>query len=184
MLQQLPQASHSLKNLLEEEWNFTKVITPYIRGGEAQSGRLFWSVGRTPMKNLPDATNALKLKKNLSGGGILSETAATSPECCSSPPASSSKLACRRAATNSGKAPMTARRRTRSGKEGILKGHYAAVYVLHVLIYVFLFILLLNMFKKNKIKLKLKALGHRDEPVAEGAVPRGEGAGVQGPRLC
>lgn len=60
MLQQLPQASHSLKNLLEEEWNFTKVITPYIRGGEAQSGRLFWSVGRTQMKNLPDATNALK----------------------------------------------------------------------------------------------------------------------------
>lgn len=42
MLQQLPQASHSLKNLLEEEWNFTKVITPYIRGGEAQSGKLFW----------------------------------------------------------------------------------------------------------------------------------------------
>uniref|UniRef100_A0A3B4YA69 Mitogen-activated protein kinase kinase kinase 4 n=1 Tax=Seriola lalandi dorsalis TaxID=1841481 RepID=A0A3B4YA69_SERLL len=38
MLQQLPQASHSLKNLLEEEWHFTKVITPYIRGGEAQSG--------------------------------------------------------------------------------------------------------------------------------------------------
>lgn len=47
MLQQLPQASHSLKNLLEEEWNFTKVITPYIRGGEAQSGRLFWSVAST-----------------------------------------------------------------------------------------------------------------------------------------
>uniref|UniRef100_A0A3B4B7G2 Mitogen-activated protein kinase kinase kinase 4 n=1 Tax=Periophthalmus magnuspinnatus TaxID=409849 RepID=A0A3B4B7G2_9GOBI len=41
MLQQLPQASHSLKNLLEEEWHFTKVITPYIRGGEAQSGKLF-----------------------------------------------------------------------------------------------------------------------------------------------
>lgn len=44
MLQQLPQASHSLKNLLEEEWHFTKVITPYIRGGEAQSGKLFWLV--------------------------------------------------------------------------------------------------------------------------------------------
>lgn len=44
MLQQLPQASHSLKNLLEEEWNFSKVITPYIRGGEAQSGKLFWLV--------------------------------------------------------------------------------------------------------------------------------------------
>jgi len=42
MLQQLPQASHSLKNLLEEEWNFTKEITPYIRGGEAQAGKLFW----------------------------------------------------------------------------------------------------------------------------------------------
>lgn len=42
MLQQLPQASHSLKNLLEEEWNFTKEITPYIRGGEAQAGQLFW----------------------------------------------------------------------------------------------------------------------------------------------
>lgn len=48
MLQQLPQASHSLKNLLEEEWNFTKVITPYIRGGEAQSGKLFWSVTCKP----------------------------------------------------------------------------------------------------------------------------------------
>uniref|UniRef100_A0A3B3CWY0 Mitogen-activated protein kinase kinase kinase 4 n=2 Tax=Oryzias melastigma TaxID=30732 RepID=A0A3B3CWY0_ORYME len=44
MLQQLPQASHSLKNLLEEEWNFTKVITPYIRGGEAQSGELFCNI--------------------------------------------------------------------------------------------------------------------------------------------
>ncbi|XP_037541125.1 mitogen-activated protein kinase kinase kinase 4 [Nematolebias whitei] len=44
MLQELPQASHSLKNLLEEEWNFTKVITPYIRGGEAQSGELFCNI--------------------------------------------------------------------------------------------------------------------------------------------
>ncbi|KAM4599593.1 mitogen-activated protein kinase kinase kinase 4 isoform 3-T3 [Fundulus diaphanus] len=44
MLQQLPQASHSLKNLLEEEWQFTKVITPYIRGGEEQSGELFCNI--------------------------------------------------------------------------------------------------------------------------------------------
>ncbi|XP_025057785.1 mitogen-activated protein kinase kinase kinase 4 isoform X2 [Alligator sinensis] len=44
MLQQLPQASHSLKNLLEEEWNFTKEITPYIRGGEAQAGKLFCDI--------------------------------------------------------------------------------------------------------------------------------------------
>lgn len=53
MLQQLPQASHSLKNLLEEEWNFTKVITPYIRGGEAQSGKLFWSVIYMQLKLIP-----------------------------------------------------------------------------------------------------------------------------------
>ena len=53
MLQQLPQASHSLKNLLEEEWHFTKVITPYIRGGEAQSGKLFWWVDpKTPVKDM------------------------------------------------------------------------------------------------------------------------------------
>ncbi|XP_052025332.1 mitogen-activated protein kinase kinase kinase 4 isoform X2 [Apodemus sylvaticus] len=44
MLQQLPQASHSLKNLLEEEWNFTKEITHYIRGGEAQAGKLFCDI--------------------------------------------------------------------------------------------------------------------------------------------
>ena len=55
MLQQLPQASHSLKNLLEEEWNFTKVITPYIRGGEAQSGKLFWSVAKRVLKKLNEA---------------------------------------------------------------------------------------------------------------------------------
>ncbi|XP_075874897.1 mitogen-activated protein kinase kinase kinase 4 isoform X2 [Nelusetta ayraudi] len=51
MLQQLPQASHSLKNLLEEEWNFTKVITPYIRGGEAQSGRLFCDIAGMLLKS-------------------------------------------------------------------------------------------------------------------------------------
>uniref|UniRef100_A0A672J5K5 Mitogen-activated protein kinase kinase kinase 4 n=1 Tax=Salarias fasciatus TaxID=181472 RepID=A0A672J5K5_SALFA len=51
MLQQLPQASHSLKNLLEEEWNFTKVITPYIRGGEAQSGKLFCDIAGMLLKS-------------------------------------------------------------------------------------------------------------------------------------
>lgn len=69
MLQQLPQASHSLKNLLEEEWNFTKVITPYIRGGEAQSGRLFWSVASTHRFKIPPGAIRIKhLKKNLTGG--------------------------------------------------------------------------------------------------------------------
>ncbi|KAG8444472.1 hypothetical protein GDO86_009591 [Hymenochirus boettgeri] len=51
MLQQLPQASHSLKNLLEEEWNFTKEITPYIRGGEAQAGKLFCDIARMLLKS-------------------------------------------------------------------------------------------------------------------------------------
>ncbi|KAL0983867.1 hypothetical protein UPYG_G00134050 [Umbra pygmaea] len=54
MLQQLPQASHSLKNLLEEEWNFTKVITPYIRGGEAQSGKLFCDIAGMLLKSTGD----------------------------------------------------------------------------------------------------------------------------------
>ncbi|XP_063299410.1 mitogen-activated protein kinase kinase kinase 4 isoform X3 [Pelobates fuscus] len=51
MLQHLPQASHSLKNLLEEEWNFTKEITPYIRGGEAQAGKLFCDIAGMLLKS-------------------------------------------------------------------------------------------------------------------------------------
>ncbi|XP_070589909.1 mitogen-activated protein kinase kinase kinase 4 isoform X2 [Erythrolamprus reginae] len=51
MLLQLPQASHSLKNLLEEEWNFTKEITPYIRGGEAQAGKLFCDIAGILLKS-------------------------------------------------------------------------------------------------------------------------------------
>ncbi|XP_036385031.1 mitogen-activated protein kinase kinase kinase 4-like isoform X2 [Megalops cyprinoides] len=58
MLQQLPQASHSLKNLLEVEWSFTKVITPYIRGGEAQSGRLFCDIARMLLKSTGDFLEA------------------------------------------------------------------------------------------------------------------------------
>ncbi|XP_071800919.1 mitogen-activated protein kinase kinase kinase 4-like [Asterias amurensis] len=41
MLQKLPQASMSLKNILEEEWDFTKEICPHVRGGEAQAGKRF-----------------------------------------------------------------------------------------------------------------------------------------------
>uniref|UniRef100_A0A4W4HJB8 Mitogen-activated protein kinase kinase kinase 4 n=1 Tax=Electrophorus electricus TaxID=8005 RepID=A0A4W4HJB8_ELEEL len=58
MLQQLPQASHSLKNLLEEEWNFTKVITPYIRGGEAQSGKLFCDIAGMLLRSTGDFLDA------------------------------------------------------------------------------------------------------------------------------
>ncbi|XP_073338092.1 mitogen-activated protein kinase kinase kinase 4 isoform X3 [Pagrus major] len=58
MLQQLPQASHSLKNLLEEEWNFIKVITPYIRGGEAQSGKLFCDIAGMLLKSTGEFLDA------------------------------------------------------------------------------------------------------------------------------
>ncbi|XP_041030274.1 mitogen-activated protein kinase kinase kinase 4 isoform X1 [Carcharodon carcharias] len=51
MLQHLPQASHSLKNLLEVEWNFTKEITPCIRGGEAQAGKLFCDIAGMLLKS-------------------------------------------------------------------------------------------------------------------------------------
>ncbi|XP_043552237.1 mitogen-activated protein kinase kinase kinase 4 isoform X3 [Chiloscyllium plagiosum] len=51
MLQHLPQASHSLKNLLEIEWNFTKEITPCIRGGEAQAGKLFCDIAGMLLKS-------------------------------------------------------------------------------------------------------------------------------------
>lgn len=58
MLQLLPQASHSLKNLLEEEWHFTKVITPYIRGGEAQSGKLFCDIAGMLLKSTGEFLDA------------------------------------------------------------------------------------------------------------------------------
>ncbi|PIK56652.1 putative mitogen-activated protein kinase kinase kinase 4, partial [Apostichopus japonicus] len=41
MLQKLPQASVSLKNILEVEWHFAKEACPSIRGGEAQAGKRF-----------------------------------------------------------------------------------------------------------------------------------------------
>jgi len=41
MLQNLPDASRSLKNVLDTEWTFTKGICPYIIGGEAEAGKRF-----------------------------------------------------------------------------------------------------------------------------------------------
>ena len=41
-LQQLPEMSKRLKNFLEEEWNFTKLVCPLVRGGEANAGNRFW----------------------------------------------------------------------------------------------------------------------------------------------
>uniref|UniRef100_UPI00358DF201 mitogen-activated protein kinase kinase kinase 4 n=1 Tax=Myxine glutinosa TaxID=7769 RepID=UPI00358DF201 len=46
MLQRLPQASHGLKNLLEQEWDFSKQVVPFVRGGEARAGRLFCDIAR------------------------------------------------------------------------------------------------------------------------------------------
>ena len=42
MLQRLPEASRSLKNTMEEEWQFAKEICPHTKGLEAQAGRRFW----------------------------------------------------------------------------------------------------------------------------------------------
>ncbi|XP_070567401.1 mitogen-activated protein kinase kinase kinase 4-like isoform X2 [Ptychodera flava] len=41
MLQRLPQASLSLKNIIQEEWSFVKEMCPHIRDGEAQAGQRF-----------------------------------------------------------------------------------------------------------------------------------------------
>ncbi|XP_077977573.1 mitogen-activated protein kinase kinase kinase 4-like [Glandiceps talaboti] len=41
MLQRLPNASLSLKNIIQEEWSFAKEMCPHIRGGEAQAGQRF-----------------------------------------------------------------------------------------------------------------------------------------------
>ena len=37
-----PEMSKRLKNVLEEEWNFTKFVCPHVRGGEANAGNWFW----------------------------------------------------------------------------------------------------------------------------------------------
>ncbi len=39
-----PEMSKRLKNVLEEEWNFTKLVCPHVRGGEANAGNWFWCV--------------------------------------------------------------------------------------------------------------------------------------------
>ena len=44
ILQRLPEASRSLKNTMEDEWQFSKEICPHTKGLEAQAGRRFWLV--------------------------------------------------------------------------------------------------------------------------------------------
>lgn len=40
-LQNLPEMPKRLKNVLEDEWRFTKHVCPYIRGGESNAGNRF-----------------------------------------------------------------------------------------------------------------------------------------------
>lgn len=122
MLQQLPQASHSLKNLLEEEWNFTKVITPYIRGGEAQSGKLFWSVSymQIQCEDNKVCTYLLRLFRIYMRLSTVRLFAVILLECCSNPLENSLMSACKKVVMNSGKVQMTAPPQMRSGESILL----------------------------------------------------------------
>nr|XP_022288490.1 uncharacterized protein LOC111100697 [Crassostrea virginica] len=51
-LQSLPEASLSLKNVLESEWLFTKQICPHVIGGEAEAGKRFRREGQSMEKIL------------------------------------------------------------------------------------------------------------------------------------
>ncbi|XP_038048070.1 mitogen-activated protein kinase kinase kinase 4-like isoform X1 [Patiria miniata] len=54
MLQRLPQASISLKNILDDEWDFTKEICPHVRGGEAQAGKRFCIMAKNVLLSIGD----------------------------------------------------------------------------------------------------------------------------------
>ena len=41
-LMESPEMSKRLKNVLEEECNFTKLVCPHVWGGEANAGNWFW----------------------------------------------------------------------------------------------------------------------------------------------
>ncbi|CAC5409888.1 MAP3K4 [Mytilus coruscus] len=54
MLQNLPEASRSLKNVLDTEWTFTKGICPYIIGGEAEAGKRFSTLASSLLNSIVD----------------------------------------------------------------------------------------------------------------------------------
>ncbi|KAL3881975.1 hypothetical protein ACJMK2_028357 [Sinanodonta woodiana] len=58
MLQNVQEASHSLKNPLEEEWSFTKKICPYVIGGEAEAGRRFSTLAISLLNSISDFLEA------------------------------------------------------------------------------------------------------------------------------
>ncbi|XP_061167485.1 mitogen-activated protein kinase kinase kinase 4-like [Saccostrea echinata] len=53
-LQSLPEASLSLKNVLESEWLFTKQICPHVIGGEAEAGKRFSSLASSLLNSIAD----------------------------------------------------------------------------------------------------------------------------------
>ncbi|XP_060581220.1 mitogen-activated protein kinase kinase kinase 4-like isoform X3 [Ruditapes philippinarum] len=53
-LQNLPDASRTLKNPLEEEWSFTKKICPHIIGGEAEAGKRFSTMAISLLNSISD----------------------------------------------------------------------------------------------------------------------------------
>ncbi|KAL4233273.1 Mitogen-activated protein kinase kinase kinase 4 [Mactra antiquata] len=53
-LQNLPESSRTLKNPLEEEWNFTKKICPHIIGGEAEAGKRFSTMAISLLNSISD----------------------------------------------------------------------------------------------------------------------------------
>ncbi|GAB1598853.1 mitogen-activated protein kinase kinase kinase 4-like isoform X1 [Argonauta hians] len=53
-LQNLPDASQSLKNTLEEEWVFTKSICPCVIGGEAEAGKRFSALASGLLSSIAD----------------------------------------------------------------------------------------------------------------------------------
>ncbi|XP_052834360.1 mitogen-activated protein kinase kinase kinase 4 isoform X4 [Octopus bimaculoides] len=53
-LQNLPDASQSLKNTLEEEWAFTKSICPFVIGGEAEAGKRFSALASGLLSSIAD----------------------------------------------------------------------------------------------------------------------------------
>ncbi|KAK3098006.1 hypothetical protein FSP39_015240 [Pinctada imbricata] len=53
-LQNLPEASQSLKNILELEWKFTKQICPHVIGGEAEAGKRFSTLASSLLNSISD----------------------------------------------------------------------------------------------------------------------------------
>ncbi|KAL5010300.1 hypothetical protein ScPMuIL_012605 [Solemya velum] len=54
MLQSLPEASRSLKDVLEEQWSFTKEICPHVIGGEPETCKQFSILASSLLNSISD----------------------------------------------------------------------------------------------------------------------------------